>query len=188
MRRLIFFFVSLLPCFTTSAIATTPEPHWIRLYDVGMRAPEGKDIWDVPNVLEYIPDKTASPTTAIIICPGGGYQSLQMQEEGENAADWFKAHGIAAFVLPYRVHQPNGPPINPSPMHDAQRAERWVRSKAAQFNLDPNKIGIMGFSAGGMWLRRWRPTSTRVIPTRPIRSNASPAGLISPSWFIPSSA
>jgi acetyl esterase/lipase len=138
-----------LAAFMMSATATTPEPHWIRLYDADKMAPEGDNIGDVPNVLEYFPDKTAKPTPAIIICPGGGYQSLQMQEEGENAADWFKAHGIAAFVLPYRIHQPNGPSIHPRPMHDVQRAERWVRSQAAGWNIDPHKIGILGFSAGG---------------------------------------
>jgi len=130
--------------FAMPARATTPEPPFIRLWDDV--APDTHST-QVPNVLEYIPAKTATPTTAIIIAPGGGYQSLQMQEEGENAADWFKAHGIAAFVLYYRLDHQNPFPL--LPMHDGQRAIRWVRSKAAQFNIDPNKIGMMGFSAGG---------------------------------------
>ena len=128
----------------TSARATTSEPPFIRLYE-GV-APDTQQM-QVPNVLEYIPEKTSALTPAIIICPGGGYASLQMQEEGENAADWFKAHGIAAFVLYYRLDHEHPFPL--LPLHDGQRAVRWVRSKAAAFHIDPSRIGIMGFSAGG---------------------------------------
>ena len=93
-RFTLLLFVSLI-LFAEPTFATTPEPPFIRLWDTV--APDTQSTV-VPNVLEYIPAKSASPTAAIIIAPGGGYQSLQMQEEGENAADWFKAHGIAAFV------------------------------------------------------------------------------------------
>jgi acetyl esterase/lipase len=142
---LVVFAVSEMAALIVPTRATTPEPPFIRLWDVN--APDGPQNGMVPNVLEYIPAKTDKPTPAIIIAPGGGYQSLQMQEEGENAADWFKAHGIAAFVLYYRLDHKNPFPL--LPMHDGQRAVRWVRSKAGQFNIDPHKIGMMGFSAGG---------------------------------------
>jgi acetyl esterase/lipase len=68
-----------------------------------------------------------------------------MQHEGENEANWFKDHGIACFVLAYRM--PHG--RHQVPLSDAQRAMRYIRSQAAKFNVNPNKIGVMGFSAGG---------------------------------------
>ena len=128
----------------TSIRATTPEPFYNRLWE--KVAPDTNDP-QVPNILEWIPAKTATPTAAVIIFPGGRYQSIEMQQEGENAADWFKAHGIAAFVIYYRVEHDKPFPL--IPMHDGQRAVRWVRSKAAELNIDPHKIGMMGFGAGG---------------------------------------
>jgi acetyl esterase/lipase len=133
-----------LALFGMPARATTPEPPYTRLWDDV--APDTHSTV-VSNVLQYIPPNTGKPTAAIIIAPGGGYACYAMQDEGENAADWFKAHGIAAFVLAYRMDHQNPFPL--WPMHDGQRAVRWVRSKAAQLNIDPNKIGMMGFSAGG---------------------------------------
>jgi acetyl esterase/lipase len=100
---------------------------------------------DAPHVLIYLPPKGDKPTPAILDCPGGGYGGLAMQHEGTNEANWFKDHGIATFVLAYRM--PHG--RHEVPLNDAQRAMRYIRSQAAKFNIDPNKIGIMGFSAGG---------------------------------------
>jgi hypothetical protein len=70
------------------ARATTPEPHWIRLYDADKRVPEGDNIGDVPNVLEYFPEKTATPTPAIIICPGGGYPKKAFARARDGYLGW----------------------------------------------------------------------------------------------------
>lgn len=124
-----------------------PVPPMTAIYDGAAPDAKGTQAKDAPHVYEYVPEKGAAPTSAIVICPGGGYAGLAMDHEGFNEANWFKAHGIAAFVLQYRL--PAQGYRHPVPMHDGQRAIRWVRSHAAEFNIDPNKIGIMGFSAGG---------------------------------------
>jgi len=83
--------------------------------------------------------------TAVIVCPGGGYHGHAMGYEGYEVAQMLNKNGIVAFVLRYRV----APYRHPAPLQDAQRALRTVRSRAAQYGIDPNRIGILGFSAGG---------------------------------------
>lgn len=82
---------------------------------------------------------------SVVICPGGGYRGLVVGPEGHGIAQWLNRHGIAGIVLEYRL--PNGRPH--VPLLDAQRAIRTVRANAKQWGLDPHRIGIMGFSAGG---------------------------------------
>ena len=84
--------------------------------------------------------------TAVIIAPGGGYLALAMNLEGRQIADWFAARGITAFVLKYRLGARSP---YPDPLQDGQRAMRLVRSKINEFHLDRDKIGFVGFSAGG---------------------------------------
>jgi acetyl esterase/lipase len=88
--------------------------------------------------------------TAVIICPGGGYWALAYKHEGSQVAVWFNSIGITAFVLKYRLPE-NEIMTDKSvgPMQDGQEAIRIVRRHAKEWNIDPNKIGIMGFSAGG---------------------------------------
>lgn len=101
-----------------------------------------------PTVSVFIP-KTPNGT-GILICPGGGYHHLAIHKEGTKVANWFNSIGITAFVLKYRlpsndimVNKHNGP------LQDAQKAIRLVRQHAPEWQLDPNRIGVMGFSAGG---------------------------------------
>jgi len=107
----------------------------------------GTALDDTPRLYVYLPPKPAKPGPAIIIAPGGGYGMLAFEHEGINEAEWFQQRGIAAFILFYRL------PVNgyrhPVPLLDAQRAVRLVRSRAAEWNIDPAKIAVMGFSAGG---------------------------------------
>jgi acetyl esterase/lipase len=129
---------------TLAANAAPPgEAPYTPIYDGA--APFGDNPQETPHVLIYLPDNPGKPTPAVLDCPGGGYGGLAMQHEGTNEANWFKAHGIATFVLAYRM--PHG--RHQVPLGDAQRAMRYIRSQAAKFNVDPNKIGVMGFSAGG---------------------------------------
>ena len=88
-----------------------------------------------------------NPThTAIVVCPGGGYSELAIDKEGTQVAHWLNDRGVAAFVLTYRY----GPRYHyPIPLLDAQRAIRYVRTHASEDSIDPDRIGIMGFSAGG---------------------------------------
>ena len=102
---------------------------------------------DTPRLYVYLPEKSPRPTRAMIVIPGGGYGMLAFEHEGIHEAEWFQKQGIAAFVFFYRL------PVNgyrhPVPLLDAQRAVRLVRSRAAEWNIDPAKIAVMGFSAGG---------------------------------------
>jgi acetyl esterase/lipase len=104
----------------------------------------------VPQIEVYLPNKKSATGQAVIICPGGGYSILAYDWEGTDIAKFFNAHGIAAFVLKYRLPDSLSS-ISPDkvPLLDAKQAMRVVRSHAVEWNVNPNKIGIMGFSAGG---------------------------------------
>ena len=95
-----------------------------------------------PYLLTY-PVVAAKPTAAVLILPGGGYFFRSEQYEGMDIAEWLNAQGIAAFVLNYRLKQ------YPAPLDDTQMALRVLRRNAGLYNLDPERLGVMGFSAGG---------------------------------------
>lgn len=103
-----------------------------------------------PTLTVFLADQSSSNGTAVIICPGGGYLHLAINKEGYKIAKWFNSFGISAFVLKYRM--PSDLTMKDKtigPLQDAQEAIRMVRRNAAKWHLDLNKIGIMGFSAGG---------------------------------------
>jgi acetyl esterase/lipase len=102
---------------------------------------------DIPTLTVFLPEKAGRAMPAIVIFPGGGYEMLAFDHEGINEAKWFQERGVAAFILTYRL--PKNGYRHPVPLLDAQRAVRLVRSGAAHWNIDPAKIAIMGFSAGG---------------------------------------
>jgi len=85
----------------------------------------------------------------ILIIPGGGYQRVVMDKEGYETAEWFAARGISAFVLFYRLPGEHWSAGADTPLQDTQRAMRWIRYNAAEFALDPQRLGVIGFSAGG---------------------------------------
>ncbi len=104
----------------------------------------------VPTLTMYTPSTSSEKRTAIIICPGGSYSILAASHEGSEVAKVFKSWGIVAFVLKYRLPDDSIMITKEiGPLQDAQRAIQLVRQNAAKWNIDPNKIGIMGFSAGG---------------------------------------
>lgn len=99
----------------------------------------------VAELYVYRPEQDKNTGMALVICPGGGYINLAMNHEGEMFANWLNERGITAIVLKYRM-----PNLHDRiPLADAQRAVRWVRSRAEEWNINPAKIGIAGFSAGG---------------------------------------
>lgn len=103
-----------------------------------------------PTLNVFLPAGTTKPVPAVIICPGGGYHINAYSHEGTDVAKVFNSWGIAAFVLKYRI--PDKQQMDHQeivPLLDAQQAINLVRSQATAFGVDPNKIGIMGFSAGG---------------------------------------
>jgi acetyl esterase/lipase len=103
-----------------------------------------------PDIAVFLPSKKNATGEAVVICPGGGYAILAYDWEGSDIARWLSSKGIAAFVLKYRLPGSASNIVRHlSPLLDAQRAMRLVRSNAEQWNIDPGRIGIMGFSAGG---------------------------------------
>lgn len=104
----------------------------------------------IPQIEVYLPNKKSATGQGVIICPGGGYSILAYDWEGTDVAKLLNANGIAAFVLKYRLPDSlSSTAPNQVPLIDAKQAMRLVREKASEWNILPNKIGIMGFSAGG---------------------------------------
>jgi acetyl esterase/lipase len=122
------------------------EPQTIPLWQGKAPGALGDAPEDVPTITLYMPPNTTGPMTAVIVAPGGSYRSLSMNKEGRIPATYLNSLGIAAFVLKYRL----GPRYrHPVELGDMQRAIRTVRSRAAEWHIAPDKIGVMGFSAGG---------------------------------------
>jgi len=101
---------------------------------------------DVPTLTAWLPKPELATGSAVVICPGGGYGMLAGGHEGRQVAEWLNSLGVAAFVLKYRL----GPRYHhPAMLQDAGRAIRTVRARASSWGVDPNRIAILGFSAGG---------------------------------------
>ena len=98
----------------------------------------------IPTLTVYKAPAAKAPTSAVMVCPGGGYTILAMDLEGTEIADWLNSMGVTAIVLKYRV-----PDNEQGAFEDAQRAMSIIRSRAQEFNIDPDRIGVIGFSAGG---------------------------------------
>jgi acetyl esterase/lipase len=124
----------------------TGEPRKMLLWEHGAPGAQGSEESDKPTLTFYAPTHGNPSGTAVIIAPGGGYVRLAANHEGRQVANWLNSVGVAAFVLIYRL----GPKYHhPIELGDAQRAIRLVRARAKEFDVLPDRIGIMGFSAGG---------------------------------------
>lgn len=116
------------------------------LWSGGAPGALGTEDRDIPAITVFLPRSMAPNTPGVIVCPGGGYGALASNHEGRQVASYLNSLGVAAFVLRYRL----GPRYHhPIQIGDAQRAVRMVRWRAADWRIDPARIGIMGFSAGG---------------------------------------
>lgn len=116
------------------------------LWPEGAPGAHGTADKDKPTLTVHLPAAGAANGCAVVICPGGGYQHLAMSYEGHDVAEWFNKFGVAGFVLKYRL----APDYHhPAPLLDVQRAIRLVRERAADWHIDPHRVGVMGFSAGG---------------------------------------
>ncbi len=121
-------------------------PQAFPLWDGPAPGAKGSDDGDRPSVAMYPAAARGGPRTAVVIAPGGAYMFLSMETEGRQWAYWFNAMGVTAFVLKYRL----GPTYHyPVQLDDGERAMRLVRSRAATLGFDADRIGLMGFSAGG---------------------------------------
>ncbi|HAA87762.1 MAG TPA: xylanase [Verrucomicrobiales bacterium] len=104
---------------------------------------------DEPSITVYKAPKDRSNGTSVIIFPGGGYNILAWTHEGTEIAEWLNSLGVSAFVLKYRVPRRDPEKPHTLPLQDAQRAIRIVRSRSKEWGIDPGRIGVLGFSAGG---------------------------------------
>jgi acetyl esterase/lipase len=118
----------------------------IPLWSAGAPGAVGTAPVDQPEITPYLPPAGRANGTAVVIFPGGGYQHLSMEKEGSDVANWLAGNGVTAFVVRYRL----GPTYHhPVELSDAKRAIRTVRARATEWKIDPARIGIIGFSAGG---------------------------------------
>jgi len=134
--------IAILILFAPLAHAADP----IALWPDGAPMANGSGKGHTPTITPYLLSDSAAPYTTIIIAPGGGYGGLAVGHEGKQIGEWLNANGIQAFVLRYR-HAPNY--RHPVPKMDIQRAIQTVRAQAAPWNVNPDRIGVLGFSAGG---------------------------------------
>ena len=136
-----------IPLLATAMFAQAPNlPKPELLWPNGAPGALGDADADKPSLTPYLVPEGRGTGTAIVVCPGGGYQHLALDHEGSQVAQWLNSIGVAAFVLQYRL----GPRYHhPIELGDAQRAIRTVRNRAAAYRVFPDRIGIMGFSAGG---------------------------------------
>jgi acetyl esterase/lipase len=103
----------------------------------------------VPTITYYAPKNAGGPAPAVVVFPGGGYHILAIDLEGTEVCDWLNDAGIACVLLKYRVPDSGPYPKSPAALQDAQRAVGLVRQKAKEWNIDPARVGVLGFSAGG---------------------------------------
>jgi acetyl esterase/lipase len=124
-----------------------PDQVVITLWPGGAPGAKGSDPdLDVPKLTAWLPKPETATGAAVVVCPGGGYGMLAVDHEGRQVAEWLNSLGVAAFVLKYRL----GPRYHhPAMLQDAARAIRTVRARGQTWNVDPKKIAILGFSAGG---------------------------------------
>jgi acetyl esterase/lipase len=113
--------------------------------------PTSSDPENVPTLSIHLAPKEKASGTAVVVCPGGGYSGRATGHEGKDIVEWLNARGVHAFVLKYRTVGESKilPPLEPGPMLDVQRAIRIVRARAKEWGVDPHRIGVWGFSAGG---------------------------------------
>ena len=150
------------------AVLAAGDPNEILLWPNGAPGSEGKTNEEVvriaqptgdhvitsvnkPSIKAFLPAPDKATGAAVIVAPGGGHSELWMDHEGYNVAQWLSEHGVAAFVLKYRLAKATNSTytVDGDELADMQRAIRLVRSRAGEWGINPNRLGVMGFSAGG---------------------------------------
>ncbi|MCO6044653.1 alpha/beta hydrolase [Aeoliella sp. ICT_H6.2] len=133
--------------FSMSNLAKADEPTRELLWPAGAPGAKGDTPSDKPTLTFYLPPPEEATGTAIVVCPGGGYKYLAIDSTGHDIGEWLRSFGVAGIVLEYRMSGTGY--MHPAPLQDAQRAIRTVRSRATELEIAPDRIGIIGFSAGG---------------------------------------
>lgn len=139
----------------------------VRLWPGPAPEAKGDGCYDIPALTIFDPHRGTANGSAVIIFPGGGYEDLAANLEGRQFADWFAARGFRAFVLSYRL--PSHGYLLPVPLIDARRAIQIVRARAQDYQIAPNRIVLIGFSAGGHLAAL---AATQPVPGNPDADNA----------------
>jgi acetyl esterase/lipase len=134
------------PAVTSITQSAEPKKFELPLWESGAPGALGSEPKDIPMAMVRLPASN-EPTGALVICPGGGYGTLAIDHEGHQIAAWANDMGLAAIICDYR-HRGKGYG-HPAPSDDANRAIRLTRAKSKEWNIDPARVGIIGFSAGG---------------------------------------
>jgi acetyl esterase/lipase len=145
------------------------------------KAPQGDGTFEAADAVITVHTPGKANGAAVVICPGGGYGGLVTGAEGHGIAGWLNEHGVTGVVLEYRL--PRGRPF--VPLLDAQRAIRTVRANTKAWGVDPARVGIMGFSAGGHLASTAGTHFDAGDPKRPTPSRSTGAGRTSWSWCTP---
>jgi len=173
---------SLLLTFVVAASALAAEPAFIPLWPRGAPGSDGKTAPEkvetsksgernvssihAPSITPFLPAPDKANGAAVLVIPGGGHSKLCIDHEGVNVANWLTEHGIAAFMLKHRLAREPGSTytIAEHAFADTQRALRLIRSRAAEWHVDPARLGAIGFSAGGelVALAAMKPADGRV--------------------------
>jgi acetyl esterase/lipase len=135
------------PSYTITAVDTAHgDREFHLLWPDGAPGAVGTETVDKPKITLYLAARDRATGAAVVVCPGGGYRVVAADHEGKQIAEWLNSLGVSAFVLQYRLGERYR---HPAPLQDAQRAIRMVRSLAKEWGVDPKRVGILGFSAGG---------------------------------------
>lgn len=140
--------LSVLATLCVSSLAAA-QPKVELLWPGGAPGAKGQAEGDKPTLTIYLPPADKANGAAVVICPGGGYGHLAMDHEGHQIGQWLNSFGVAGFIVSYRHSRSGAGYGHPAPIQDAQRAIQTVRSRAGEWGVDPDRIGILGFSAGG---------------------------------------
>jgi len=151
-----------MPCATAGDNNAFLGIQTIRLWPGDAPEAKGKDCQDTPTLTIFEPQQGHDNGSAVVVLPGGGYGGLAANLEGRQVADWFTARGFRAFVLSYRLSSQGY--LLPVPLLDARRAIQTVRARARDYFIAPNRIVIIGFSAGGHLAAL---SATQFVPGKP---------------------
>ncbi|MDZ7690361.1 MAG: alpha/beta hydrolase [Balneolaceae bacterium] len=144
-KQIFFLLIGLLVA-TVPGIAQDGADGQLLLWPDGAPNAQGNEDIDQPDMTVFLPESSVATGTGVVVFPGGGYQNLAMEKEGYKVARWLNELGVAAFVVKYRLGERYN---HPSQINDAQRAIRMVRDNASEWGVEKDRLGILGFSAGG---------------------------------------
>lgn len=145
-------------------------PHGVPGFEARASIPEiSQDYWtkhvNNPGIVVFLPDPAKANGTGVLVVPGGGHSLLVTTTEGDDVAKWLNERGVAAFVLRYRLSREEGSPYTLEDSRaDTERAMRFIRAHASKFGVDPHRLGVIGFSAGGELARM--ATLSPPVPAR----------------------